>query len=356
MKALVLSGGLGTRLYPLTFTLAKQLVPVANKPVLIRVIESIRDAGITDIGIVVGVTGDQIRQALGDGSQWNVQLTYIDQMEPKGLANAVQTASDFLGDESFVMFLGDNVIEGGITRLVQEFQANDWNSQIVLKAVDDARAYGVAELNDKGQIIRLVEKPANPPSNLALVGIYMFDANIIEAVNNIEPSPRDEYEITDAIQWLLEHEYTVYPHIHTGWWIDTGKPTDMLKANRHVLRELVPSVDETAEIDARSEVDPWVTIEAGARIVNSTIWGPTIIGRNALIENSHIGPYTSIHHDVVISNVEIQQCIVLEESEVRDVELLVRDSLIGRRARIRRSNAVRRGMVCNVGDHSELWV
>ncbi len=235
MKGLILSGGKGTRLYPITFTRAKQLVPVANKPVIFRVIESIKDAGIDEIGVVIGDTGDEIRQAVGTGKQWGVNITYIEQEAPLGLAHAVKISQDFLGEDRFVMFLGDNVIQGGISGLIKEFADSDWNSQVVLTEVDEPQHFGVAELDADRRIVRLVEKPRTPPSNLALVGIYMFDHHIFDAVNGIKPSWRGELEITDAIQWLVDHEYQVHPYIHRGWWIDTGKHLDLLEANNRVL-------------------------------------------------------------------------------------------------------------------------
>ncbi|HZB94484.1 MAG TPA: glucose-1-phosphate thymidylyltransferase, partial [Herpetosiphonaceae bacterium] len=238
MKGLILSGGKGTRLYPLTYTKAKQLIPVANKPVLFRVIEAIRDAGITEIGIVVGDTAQEIKDAVGSGGRWGVNVTYIQQSAPLGLAHAVKESRDFLCDERFVMFLGDNCLEGGISPLIQQFGSSDWNAQIVLKEVADPRQFGVAELDSQGQIKRLVEKPQQFVSNLALVGVYMFDHHIWEAIEHIRPSWRGELEITDAIQYLVEHKCRVYPYIHRGWWIDTGKKMDMLDANRLVLEEL----------------------------------------------------------------------------------------------------------------------
>ncbi len=356
MKGLILSGGKGTRLYPLTYTRAKQLIPVANKPVLARVIEAIRDAGVTEIGMVVGHTAAEIKAALGDGSRWGVALSYIEQESPDGLAHAVKIARDFLADEPFVMFLGDNVIEGGISQLIRDFAKNEWNSQIVLKEVENASAYGVAQLRPDGSIERLVEKPAEPPSNLALVGIYMFDRHVFEAVAAIRPSARGEYEITDAIQWLIDQGYTVFPHIHRGWWIDTGKPTDMLEANSHVLEEIVPSVAADAKIDARSTVDSRVTVQAGAQIVNSILRGPTIIGQDTLIENSYIGPFTSIYHSCQIRNCEIERSIILEQSRVMDIDRTLRDSLIGRNASVKRSAEKPSGIKMNLGDHSRLWV
>ncbi len=279
MKGLILSGGKGTRLRPLTFTSAKQLIPLANKPVLFRVIESIRDAGVTDIGVVIAPeTGAEIQQQVGDGSRWGVKITFIPQNEPKGLAHAVKISQDFVGDDRFVMFLGDNCIQGGIHKLIEHYDKSDNNSQIVLTRVGDPRSYGVAVLGDDGQIVKLIEKPKEPPSNLALVGIYMFDKNVFTAVNKIQPSWRNELEITDAIQWLVENKYRVFPYVHTGWWVDTGKREDMLEANALVLEELKPQID--GSVDAQSQVDLRVTVGAGAQIVNSVIHGPTIIGEN----------------------------------------------------------------------------
>ncbi len=356
MKGLILSGGKGKRLYPLTYTRAKQLIPVANKPVLVRVIEAIRDAGVSEIGMVVGHTAPEIQEALGDGSRWDVSLSYIRQDSPDGLAHAVKISRDFLGDNPFVMFLGDNVIEGGISQLIRDFADNDWNSQIVLKQVENASAYGVAQLRPDGSIERLIEKPELPPSNLALVGIYMFDHHVFDAVDAIRPSARGEYEITDAIQWLIDHGHTVFPHIHRGWWIDTGKPTDMLEANSHVLEEIVPCVAESAAIDARSTVDSRVTVQEGARIVNSILRGPTVIGQDTLIENSYIGPFTSIYHSCQIRNCEIERSIILENSQVFDIDRTLRDSLIGRNAAVMRSAVKPSGIKMNLGDHSTLWV
>jgi len=356
MKGLILSGGKGTRLYPLTYTRAKQLIPVANKPVLVRVIEAIREAEVEEIGIVVGQTAAEIKEALGDGRKWGVELTYIPQDSPEGLAHAVRLSQGFLQDDPFVMFLGDNVIEGGISALIADFAENDWNSQIVLKEVANPSAYGVAKLRADGSIEKLVEKPKDPPSSLALVGIYMFDHHIFEAVHAIQPSARGEYEITDAIQWLIDHNHTVYPHVHRGWWIDTGKPTDMLEANSHVLEEIRPTIADTARIDERSLVDSRVTLQNGARIRNSIVRGPTVIGKNTLIENSYIGPFTSVYHHCEIRNCEIERSIILENSRIIDIDRTLRDSLIGRNATVKRSTSKPSGLKMNLGDHGMLWI
>ena len=353
MKGLILSGGKGTRLYPLTYTRAKQLIPVANKPVLFRVIEAIRAADITEIGIVIGSTGPEIRDTVGDGSQFDATITYIEQDAPLGLAHAVKTAEDFLGDDRFVMFLGDNVIQGGISSLIVDFANHtEWNSQIVLTEVENAQEYGVAELNDQGRIVRLIEKPKDPPSNLALVGIYMFDAHIFEATRAIKPSGRGEYEITDAIQWLIENGYEVFPHVHKGWWIDTGAPGEMLEANSRVLDELTPYI--AGQVDAASEVDSRVTVEEGAVIENSVVRGPSIIGRNTRIINSYVGPFSSIYHNVVIENSEIERSIVLEHSTIRDIPARIQDSLIGRHAEVDIARLRPQAIKMHLGDHSRL--
>jgi glucose-1-phosphate thymidylyltransferase len=352
LKGLVLSGGKGTRLYPLTYTSAKQLIPVANKPVLFRVIEAIRDAGIQDIGIVVGDTAEEIKRAVGRGGQFGVEITYIRQDAPLGLAHAVKISQGFLGDERFVMFLGDNVIQGGISPLIAQFADSAYNSQVVLTRVDVPEQYGVAELDQAGCIVRLVEKPKEPPSDLALVGIYMFDPHIFEAVNSIAPSGRGELEITDAIQWLIEHDYSVHPYVHRGWWIDTGRPGDMLEANSLVLEELSPQV--RGYVDRASEVDSRVTVEKGAEIINSVIRGPAIIGEDTRIVNAYVGPFTSIYHHVTIENAEISRSIVLEYSEIRNLDHRIEDSLIGRHVVIHRSPIRPRAYKFTLGDHSQL--
>lgn len=354
MKGLVLSGGKGTRLRPITYTSAKQLVPVANKPVLFRVIEAIRDAGIDDIGIVIGDTGDEIRAAVGNGRRWGVQITYIPQDAPAGLAHAVKISRTFLGDDRFVMFLGDNCIQGGISPLIQQFGQSDYNAQIVLKKVADPRSFGVAELSEEGRIMRLVEKPREPRSDLALVGIYMFDHHIWEAVTAIRPSARGELEITDAIQWLVSNGHLVYPYIHEGWWIDTGKKDDLLEANRLVLEEMAPSMQ--GYVDRDSQLIGKVIIEAGAEIINSTIRGPAIIGEKTRILNSYVGPFTSIYHNCVIEDSEIEHSIMLEHSAVRGLPHRLEDSLIGRNVEVARSPLKPRAYRLMLGDNSSVGV
>jgi glucose-1-phosphate thymidylyltransferase len=356
VKGLILSGGKGSRLYPLTYTRAKQLVPVANKPVLFRVIETLRDAGIEDIGIVIGHTGPEIRDAVGGGRQFGVRVTYIEQDEPLGLAHAVLISRDFLGDERFVMFLGDNVIEGGIGNLIRDFRDRHYNAQVVLTPTETPEAYGIAELSDEPErrIVRLVEKPRNPPSNLALVGIYMFDHHIHEAVRRIAPSWRGELEITDAIQWLIEQGYDVHPYVHRGWWIDTGKQSDMLAANAKVLEELQHTI--SGYVDRDSTVDERVTVQEGAEIVNSVVRGPAIIGRNVRLVNAYIGPFTSIYHDCVIEQAEIEQSIVLENARITDIPYRIADSLIGRDVEVTRSEFRPKALKMTLGDNSKVGI
>jgi glucose-1-phosphate thymidylyltransferase len=354
VKGLILSGGKGTRLYPLTYTRAKQLIPVANKPVLFRVIEALRDAGIEDIGIVVGDTGPQIREAAGSGEQWGVHLTYIDQPDPLGLAHAVKVSRDFLADDRFVMFLGDNVIQGGVHELVGQFASSDWNAQIVLTEVEEPEHYGVAELDQDRRVKRLVEKPREPESNLALVGIYMFDHHVHEACDAILPSWRGELEITDAIQWLVDQGYAVHPYVHRGWWIDTGRPDDMLNANDKVLEELQHEI--RGFVDRDSRVSDNVTVEEGAEIINSVVRGPTIIGEGTRVVNSYVGPFTSIYHHCLIEDSEIEHCIVLEHSIVDDIPVRIADSLIGRQVELRRSPYKPRAYKLTLGDHSKVGI
>ncbi|MCP4425624.1 MAG: glucose-1-phosphate thymidylyltransferase [Chloroflexi bacterium] len=354
MKGLILSGGTGSRLRPFTYTNAKQLIPVANKPILFRVIESIRDAGISEIGIVVGNTAAKIKEAVGRGGRWGVDITYIHQDQPLGLAHAVKVSQDFLDDDRFVMFLGDNVIEGGISPLIAQFAESDWNSQIVLTRIEDPRQYGVAVLGEDGRIVNLIEKPKDPPSDLALVGIYMFDANIFKAVAAIKPSWRGELEITDAIRWLVDNGYQVHPYINRGWWIDTGKREDMLEANDLVLEEIEYKIEGYADRD--SQVGRRVAVERGAEIINSVVRGPSIIGENARIVNSYIGPFTSIGHDVTIENSEIEHSMVLGNSCIKDIDTRIQDSLIGRDVIVSRSPMKPKALKLALGDNSQLGI
>lgn len=353
MKGLILSGGKGTRLRPLTYTHAKQLVPVANKPVLFYGIEALKEAGISEIGIIVGDTKEEIKQATGDGSRWGLKITYIEQAAPLGLAHAVKIAEDFLRQEPFVMYLGDNILKSGITSLVEEFRQKKPNSLILLTKVQNPQMFGVAELRD-GRVIRLVEKPRKPASNLALVGVYMFDAHIFEAVRAIKPSWRNELEITDAIQYLIEHGYEVQPHLVTGWWKDTGKIEDILEANRLILETI--SGANQGKVDDKSRINGQVVLEKGVVVKNSIIRGPAIIGANSEVIDSYIGPFTSIQNGCKIIHTEIENSIVLEKSEIVEVGSRIDESLIGREVKIFKcppKPSVYRFMV---GDKSEIGI
>ena len=353
MKGLILSGGKGTRLRPLTFTQAKQLVPVANKPVLFYGIEALEEAGIREIGIIVGDTRDEIREAVGDGSRWGVKITYIEQEAPLGLAHAVKIAADFLRDEPFVMYLGDNILKSGIRSLVEEFREQEPNALILLTEVPNPEIFGVAELED-GRVVKLVEKPKEPRSNLALVGVYMFDSNIFEAVDAIEPSWRNELEITDAIQYLVEHDYRVRPHLVTGWWKDTGKIEDILDANRLILESIQGEISGTVDEGSRTHGD--VIIGEGAVVRNSIIRGPAVIGRGVEIADSYVGPFTSIQDGCRVIHTEIENSIVLEGSEIRDIGGRIDESLIGRNARIYRCRSRPSVYRFVIGDQSEIGI
>jgi glucose-1-phosphate thymidylyltransferase len=350
MKGLILSGGRGTRLRPITFTSAKQLVPIANKPILFYGIEALAASGIRDIGIVVGDTHQEIRDAVGDGGRFGVRVTYIQQEAPLGLAHAVLVSEEFLAGDSFCMYLGDNLIRERLEPLVTRFRDEKPNSQILLASVPNPSQFGVAELR-AGQVVRLIEKPKDPPSNLALVGVYMFDASIAKAVKAIRPSARGELEITDAIQWLIDQGYVVRPHVIEGWWKDTGRLEDMLEANRIILDTLLPRTEGTVE---DSEILGKVVVEAGARLVRSTVRGPAIIGRGALIEDAYVGPFTSIGPGVTLRSSEVEHSILLEGSSVTDVGGRIESSLIGRSVSIYRTAVKPRAFNFMLGDRSEV--
>jgi glucose-1-phosphate thymidylyltransferase len=342
LKGLVLSGGRGTRLRPITHTNAKQLVPVANKPVLFYGLEAMADAGIEQVGIIIAPeTGETIREAAGDGSLFGLELTYIEQDEPKGLAHAVLTAEDFLGSSPFVMYLGDNLLKDGITGLVETFKHSEPDALILLTHVDDPEHYGVAEL-DGDRVKRLIEKPKQPPSDLALVGVYMFTPVIFDAARAIEPSWRDELEITDAIQHLVDRGLRIEPHIVQGWWKDTGQLDDILEANRLILEDL------------HERVEGRVVIERGARLERSTVRGPTIIGAGSRIVDAYIGPYSAIDENVTIERSEIEHSIVLAGSRVADLESRMEASLIGRNVTLERTNSRPKAYRFMVGDNSEI--
>jgi glucose-1-phosphate thymidylyltransferase len=354
MKGLILSGGKGTRLRPLTYTSAKQLVPVANKPVLFFAIESIVAAGIGDIGIVVGETGAEIRAAVGDGARFGARVTYIEQDAPLGLAHAVLISEAFLAGSSFVMYLGDNLIAGGITPLVEEFRALGCNSEILLAEVPNPEQFGVAELTPEGKVRRLVEKPARPLSNLALVGVYMFDSSIFASVRRIKPSQRGELEITDAIQDLIDRGLDVHPHLVRGWWKDTGKLEDMLEANRIVLEGL--DARRGTAGGSGSRIEGRVQLGTGVELIDSLVRGPVVIGDGARLENAFVGPYTSIGERCKLVRCEIENSIVLADCEIRDIPLRIDGSLIGRNVRIARTDEKPKAYRFMVGDNSEVGI
>ena len=353
MKALVLSGGAGTRLRPITHTSAKQLVPLANKPILFYGLEAIAAAGITDVGIIVGDTHAAIEEAVGDGSALGISATFIRQEEPLGLAHCVRIARDFLADDPFVMYLGDNLILGGIGEFVEEFQTEAPDALVLLTKVEEPEQFGVAELHSDGSIKRLVEKPKDPPSDLALVGVYLFDPVIHEAVAAIEPSWRGELEITDAIQWLIEQGRTVRPHELDRPWIDTGKRQDLLEANRIVLEGI--GSDIAGSVDADSRVSGNVVVEAGAEIVNSVVRGPAAIAAGTRIVNSYVGPYSSIGPGCTVTDAEIEHSVVLANSRIEGVRR-VDESLIGRNTVVRRGGDGPEAYRFLVGDDCEVEV
>ena len=355
MKGLILSGGKGTRMRPLTYTSAKQLIPVANKPVLVYGIEAIVAAGISDIAIIVSPeTGDEIRECIGDGSRFRANVTYIEQDAPRGLAHAVLTAESFLRDSSFVMYLGDNLLQHGITPLVEEYRALECNSEILLTKVPNPSQFGVAELSSDGKVVKLTEKPAQPKSDLALVGVYMFDENIFDAAKAIKPSKRGELEITDAIQWLLDHKFSVHPHIVKGWWKDTGKIEDMLEANRTVLDTFDRVV--RGDIQGSSSIEGKVVIEEGAQIIDSVVRGPVIIGAGARVEHAYVGPYTSIGNRCALEHCEIENSIVLENSTIAHVNGRIEASLIGKNVKISRTHRKPAAYRFMLGDNSEVGI
>jgi glucose-1-phosphate thymidylyltransferase len=354
LKGLILSGGAGTRLRPITHTSAKQLVPVANKPVLFYGIEALVDAGVKEIGIIIAPeTGEEIRAAAGDGSAFGAEITYIVQDKPAGLAHAVLTAEEFIGGSPFVMYLGDNLLRDGLSGLVSAFRADEPDALILLTPVDDPQSYGVAEL-DGERIVRLIEKPENPPSNLALVGVYLFMPAIFEAARGLEPSWRGELEITEAIQALIDDGHRVQSEVVRGWWKDTGQLADMLEANRLVLEELETRVE--GEVDAESKVEGRVVIEAGASLVRSVVRGPTVIGAGAQIEDAFIGPYSSIGDDVEVRRSEVEHSILLAGSRVEDLGTRMEASLLGRNVSLTRSDGMPKTLRLLVGDNSEIEI
>ena len=355
MKAIILSGGKGTRLRPLTYSGAKQLVPVANKPILFYCIENIVQAGIHDVGIIISPeTGQEIMNAVGDGSRWGITIEYIVQDVPGGLAHAIKTAKNFLGDASFVMYLGDNLIGTRIDKFVNEFRNNSPEALILLKEVENPKQFGVAEVTKEGKILRLIEKPEVPPSNLALVGIYIFSPKIHEAIDKIRPSRRGELEITDAIQELINMGCSVESFILDMWWLDTGKKDDMLTANVIVLDELLKAGID-GQVDDKSNILGRVSIGRGSVVIESKIRGPVVIGENTVVENSFIGPYTSIGNGVKIIKSSVEHSVIMDGSELREIERL-EESLIGRNVRIYRNNKMHKALRLMIGDDSVVEV
>ena len=326
MKALITSGGKGTRLRPLTHTQNKHLIPIANKPILHYAIETVAEAGIKEIGIVINADSREVPQAIGDGSRWGVHITYITQEAPLGLAHVVKIAEDFIGDEPFIFYLGDNMVVGGVKRFIEAFQRDSVNCYLTLAKVKDPERFGVPEIVNQ-RIVSVEEKPKNPKSQFAVAGIYIYDHHIFEAVNNIQPSARGELEISDAHQYLIDKGYQIGFAEITGWWKDTGKPIDLLEANRLVLDHLQPTIE--GEINGKSILAGNVSIGKGSKIINSNVRGPVIIGENSIIENSYIGPFTSIANNCHIRNSEIEYSILLNKCKVLDIGIRIESSLLG---------------------------
>lgn len=352
MKALVPAGGTGSRLRPITHTSAKQLVPVANKPILFYGLESLAAAGITEAGLVVGETASEIEAAVGDGSAWGLRATYIPQEAPMGLAHTVLIAREFLGDDDFVMYLGDNILKGGVKGICDEFTTQKPNAQILLAQVPEPQRFGVAEL-DGERIVRLVEKPAVPPSDWALVGVYVFDPTIHDAVRAITPSGRGELEITDAIQWLIDNGLNVRAHRIDGWWKDTGRLEDLLEANRLILEGIGPDV--RGAVGATSRIDGSVVVAEGAIIEGSTVRGPAVIGAGARIVDSFVGPYSSIGSNCVIEDSEIEHSVIMDGCVIRGMHRL-EDSLLGREVTVERGESKPKAYRLMVGDHGRVGV
>lgn len=352
LKGLVLSGGKGTRLRPLTFTTAKQLIPVANRPILGYVLDHVAEAGIKDVGVIIAPdTGEDVKRYVGDGSEWGIRVTYIVQ-EPLGLAHAVKTARSFLGDDDFLMYLGDNLLGKGVTSLVDRFLSESLDALILLKEVEDPSRFGVAVLDDKGNVVKLVEKPKVPPSNYALVGVYLFSSKVHVAVDRIKPSWRGELEITDAIQEMVNLGYRVKAEIYDSWWLDTGKKDDVLSANAKILDEFIQR-DLKGKI-VNSTVEGRVRVEEGAQVIDSVVRGPCVIGKNCFVKDSFIGPYTSVCDRAQVINSSIEYCVVLENALIKDVERL-EESLIGRNAKVIKNNK-RKVLRLHVGDYSEVEI
>jgi glucose-1-phosphate thymidylyltransferase len=353
MKSLILAGGRGTRLKPLTNTLPKQLLPVANKPIIFYLIDQVREVGITDIGVVISPeTGHYIKEAMGDGSRWNTRFTYIEQSEPLGLAHAVITAEDFLGQSPFLMLLGDNLIENGINNYIQDFNLYSPDASILLKEVPNPSLFGVAELDGAGKVIKLVEKPDKPNSNLALIGVYIFGPGIHRATKQIKPSWRGELEITDAIQYLINTNNGIRSHVIKGWWLDTGKKDDLLEANRVVLDKYI-KLDIQGKVDAESQILGPVEVGQGTNVINSVIRGPVSIGTNCKISNSIIGAFTSIGDHTEVKDASIKHSMILERCKILGIENLA-ESIIGRGTSVVKYDRKFHTAMCFIGDDARV--
>ena len=354
MKAIILSGGKGTRLRPLTYSGAKQLVPVANKPILWYGIESIVAAGITDIGIIISPeTGEEVKQVTGNGDRFGAQITYILQEQPAGLAHAVKIAQPFLGDSPFIMYLGDNIIEGKVDSFLASFNQQNLDGLILLRQVSNPSAFGVAKVDENGRVLQLIEKPKDPPSNLALVGVYLFSSTIHEAIAQINPSARGELEITDAIQRLIDLKKPVEACTLEGWWLDTGKKDDLLEANRIILdTQITPAIE--GELDDQSQAIGRVKIGAGTKVINSSIRGPAIIGENCYLENCFIGPYSSIANDATLIDADLEHSVILKGAKIDRIQQRLVDSVIGRRANLTVASRRPKALRFMIGDDSQI--
>ena len=352
MKSIILCAGKGTRLRPLTHTSAKHLIPIANKPVLFYAIEAIKGCGIKDIGVIVGETQDDIRSELKNGSRWAVNISYIEQKEALGLAHAVSAASDFLGEDKFLMYLGDNLLKNGVESYAHKFIQGNYNAFVLLTEVDNPRQFGVAEL-EEGRVVRVVEKPKDPVSNLALIGVYFFDKNVHQAIGSIKPSGRGELEITDAIQWMIDNGYKVGAEVIKGWWKDTGKPDDILEANRLILEDIERDISG-AKVDEKSVISGRVKIGKGSEIVNSKIVGPIIMGESVRVIDSYVGPFTSISEGVQIIKSEIECSVVLEETKLEYIRGRMQRCLIGKGVHIYYAKELPQAYEFILGDHSKV--
>jgi glucose-1-phosphate thymidylyltransferase len=326
LKALIASGGRGTRLRPITHTRNKHLIPIANKPILHYAIEAAADAGITEVAIVINADSDEVPRAIGDGSRWGIHITYIPQLTPGGLSQVVALAEEFVGKDKFIFYLGDNMVVGGVRRFIDEFHKSDCNCFLTLSKVKDPERFGVPEIRD-GRIISVEEKPKHPKSSYAVAGIYLYDHHIFEAVKAIKPSARGELEISDAHQYLLDKGYNIGFAEITGWWKDTGKPTDLLEANRLVLDNISPGNE--GEVDERSTIAGKVVVQRGARIINSVVRGPAIIGENCVIEDSYIGPFSSIGSNTIVRRSEVEYSIILRDCRILNVGIRLEGSILG---------------------------